>query len=261
MREVLAVSALALALAVAGCGGGGDGDETIRDEVIDAAQRTADQDGLRADIIGEIGVEGAPGPLPVSGTTVIAEGGGRTRGTVDISAVAAPGTEGGATDLITIGDELYLRGPGLRPQGAAEQWILFSAQVREQNDIGAGPAGLGDEDPTEVLAALGDTAGDIEEVGQEDVRGVATTRYRTTLDLSEVEGAEEDGVDGPVAAEVWVGDDGLVRRVRQRVPVSEAGQSAEIDFTLEYFDFGVEERIEPPPEDDVISIEDSLSEP
>ncbi len=108
---------------------------------------------------------------------------------------------------------------------------------------------------------LPDTAGDIEEVGPEDVRGVATTRYRMTVDLSDVEGAAEEGLGETVPTEVWVGEDGLVRRLRQRLRISDAGQRGEVDFTVEYFDFGVDERIEPPPQDDVISAEEAFGDP
>lgn len=255
MRRALP-ALLLLTVSIAACGGA-----SARDQVIDAANRTVDQEGLRADVTGAIRMDGAPGSLPVSAMAVVAEGGERTRGTADLSATQGPGMPGGVADIITIGEDIYLRTPGLLPQGTTEEWILFDARLREQTGFGERPGGFGSEDPTEVLAVLADTAGDIEEVGPEDVRGVATTRYRMTVDLSDVEGAAEEGLGEAVPTEVWVGEDGLVRRLRQRLRISDAGQRGEVDFTVEYFDFGVDERIEPPPQDDVISAEEAFGDP
>ena len=256
MRRTL--PALLLTLSIVACGG-----ENAREEMIAAANRTVNQEGLRAQLEGEIRVEGAPAPLPVSARAVVAQGGERTRSTADVSAVQGPGTPDGAQEVITIGEDVYLRSPALRSvrkKGVTEEWILFDGQARGQTGLGTGTAGLGSGDPTEVLASLDRTAGDVEEVGQESVRGADTTRYRTTVDLTGVEGAKEEGLGEPIPTEVWVGEDGLVHRVRQQVPFSEAGQTGRVDFTLEYFDFGVQERIEPPPEDEVVSAEEAFGE-
>lgn len=253
-----ALPAVLLTLSIAACAG-----ENPREEVIGAADRTAGQVGLRAQLEGEIHLEGAPSALPVSATTVVAQGGERTRSTADLSAVEQPGTPDGPQEVVTIGEDVYVSSPALlslRQEGVTEEWILFDAQARKQTGLGAGTAGLGSEDPTEILAALDETAGEIEEVGQESVRGADTTRYRTTIDLTGVEGAEEEGLGQPIPTELWVGEDGLVHRLRQQVPISNAGQTGKVDFTLEYFDFGVEETIEPPPEDDVVSAEEAFGE-
>ena len=254
-----ALPALLLTLSIAACGG-----ENAREELIDAANRTASQEGLRAQLDGEIRVEGASAPLPVSATAVVAQGGQRTRSTADLSAVQGRDVPAGPQEVITVGEDVYVRSPALlslRGKDVDEEWIKFDAQAREQTGLGAGPAGLGSGDPTEVLASLGKTAGDVEEVGQESVRGAETTHYRTTVDLTGIQGAQKQGVGTTIPTEVWVGEDGLVRRLRQQVPFSNAGQTGEVRFTLEYFDFGVEESIEPPPEDDVVSAEQAFREP
>lgn len=256
MRRTL--TAVLLTLSIAACGG-----ENAREEVVRAANRTAGQEGLRAQLDGKIRVEGAPAALPVTVTSVVTQGGRRARSTADLSALQGPDTPGGRQEVVTIGENVYLRSPALlslREKDVDEEWILFDARAREQTGLGAGPAGLGSEDPTEVLASLEKTVGEVEEVGQESVRGAETTHYRTTVDLTGVEGAKEQGLGQTIPTEVWVGEDGLVHRLRQQVPFSSAGQTGEVDFTLEYFDFGVEERIEPPPEDDVVSAEKAFGE-
>lgn len=254
-----ALPAVLLTLSITACGG-----ENAREEMIDAANRTANHEGLRAQLDGQIRVESASDPLPVGATAVVARGGERTRSTADLSAVQGPDLPDGPQEVVTIGENTYLRSPALlslRKKGVDEEWILFDAQAREQTGLGAGPAGLGSGDPTEVLASLGKTAGDVEEVGQDSVRGADTTHYRTTVDLAGVEGADKQGLGEKIPTEVWVGEDGLVRRLRQQVPFSNAGQSGEVRFTIEYFDFGVEERIEPPPEDEVVSADKAFGEP
>jgi hypothetical protein len=70
-----------------------------------------------------------------------------------------------------------------------------------------------------------------EAAGGETIRGVKTTRYRAQLDVGAVK--------GPI--ELWVDEQGVVRRSRQRGPEKRSFLS-----TREYFDFGVDVEVEPP---------------
>jgi hypothetical protein len=70
-----------------------------------------------------------------------------------------------------------------------------------------------------------------EAAGEATIRGVKTTRYRAELDVGAVK--------GPI--ELWVDEDGVVRRSRQRGPEKRSFVS-----TREYFDFGVDVQVEPP---------------
>jgi hypothetical protein len=70
-----------------------------------------------------------------------------------------------------------------------------------------------------------------EAVGEENIRGVKTTHYRAELDVGAVK--------GPI--ELWVDENGVVRRSRQRGP-----QKKSFVSIREYFDFGVEVEVEPP---------------
>lgn len=70
-----------------------------------------------------------------------------------------------------------------------------------------------------------------EAAGEETIRGVETTRYRAELNVGAVE--------GPI--ELWVDENGVVRRSRQRGP-----QKRSFVSTREYFDFGVDVEVEPP---------------
>jgi hypothetical protein len=115
-------------------------------------------------------------------------------------------------DMRVIGETTYLRiGP--------RQWTAASSD---------NAAPLGDIDPRTLLTELQKRADEVGVVGKEDVRGVETTRYHMT---------SEEYSDEPV--DIWVDRDGLVRRVRSP------------GISIEFFDFGAELGIEPPPADEV----------
>jgi hypothetical protein len=134
-------------------------------------------------------------------------------------------------------------------------WLAFSAV---EAPVYAGPqpflglTGLGDAgttlDPSQLLDALTEAAATVEEVGHEEVRGEATTRYAVTYDRDRYTAQAQAELDAmqetietvpqeelfvdPLAAlaeipvpvpsaEVWIGDDGRVRRVDEWVPQSE----------------------------------------
>ena len=89
--------------------------------------------------------------------------------------------------------------------------------------------------PADMLAALvrSDRS---KELGRERVDGVDTTHYRTTVDpkeavLAKLSGKTREQVEqllaqaqaGQMPVDVWVGDDGLVRRLRADLPAVTAG--------------------------------------
>jgi hypothetical protein len=112
-------------------------------------------------------------------------------------------------------------------------------------------------DPARVLDLVRKVSGDVELVAEEDVRGVPTDRYRTTVDLERVVDAApaEDRAALPEELakaksktwpiELWIDDEGLVRRFRE-TDVEEK-RTATIDF----FDFGAEVDAAAPPKDQV----------
>jgi hypothetical protein len=83
---------------------------------------------------------------------------------------------------------------------------------------------------------LRDASQETRRVGEEDVRGVGTVRYRLEVDCEQAELFDCDGTTTPV--DVWVGDDGLVRRIS----LEESGSG-----TIEFYDFGIDVAIEAPP--------------
>ncbi|HET7485984.1 MAG TPA: hypothetical protein VFJ64_11505 [Solirubrobacterales bacterium] len=119
----------------------------------------------------------------------------------------------------------------------------------------------GSEGQLEMLRAAG---GKVEDLGEETVRGVATTRYRGTIDLNRYAdllreegkptGAREyeqlvKSMPAPVPVEAWLDDGGLVRRMRMvmDIPTSAGAPTMKMDLTMEFFDFGIAPKVDLPP--------------
>jgi hypothetical protein len=123
-------------------------------------------------------------------------------------------------------------------------------------------------DPAQYLRWLGAVGKDVEELGAETVRGVETTHYRATVDLDRVVDAAEPEVRdatkvwidllkrqlelGEVPIDVWVDEDGLVRRIEQVYELD----GTRTQITMELDEFGIEVDAEAPPADQVLDLGD-----
>jgi len=99
---------------------------------------------------------------------------------------------------------------------------------------------ISDFSPEKLLALLRVASQETERVGEEDIRGESTVRYRLTV---RCEDTQLSCPDGTAPLEVWIDRDGLVRRIG----LEDNG----IVGTIEFFDFGVEVEVEPSPADEV----------
>lgn len=114
----------------------------------------------------------------------------------------------------------------------------------------AGPRTINDPIwPLDALFGVRDAV----EIGIDDVRGEAVTRYRVTIDLAQADGALSAGVtvpNGPyraifqIPAEVWLDSAGRSRRIA----VLTDQDADPIWSVVELWDFGVEADIVPPAE-------------
>ena len=210
----------------------------------------------------EVSAEGVPEPARYTGEGAIDFEERRGSLTFDMSEFAA-GLGGDATagsgevEVVLEERVMYMKMPALeRFMRKPRPW------VRIELDAGSAAAGqlggLGGSDPTQQLALLYG-ARDVEELGEEDVRGDAATHYRVAIDLrAAIEDGPEDlgpsleplvdlvGDDG-LPADVWVDEDGLVRRFVYRYEAGAESGGSSATFSAEYFDFGVEVVAEPPP--------------
>jgi hypothetical protein len=143
----------------------------------------------------------------------------RSDGVVDyahqFSSITKRSTIGGGgvpvSRAIKLGDDLYTQ--------IAGHWLHEQA--------GHGNT-TGDVDPTHLLMLARDWGRDVSIVGHQRVRGASTTVYRASIDLRAAveqelrdagwsDGATEqflgDELKGPASLKVWVGTDGVIRRV------------------------------------------------
>jgi hypothetical protein len=266
LRKLLPLVALAgaLALPIAGCGSDTVDGLDPSAAVAQAADRTAAVEGMHLQMTVEVG-------------------GQRVRGEGFVDPVKQQGhitmTIPGAGDIETVTDKLkiYMKLPDALlsnvdlPDGKA--WIAIDLQKALEGqgvDLSSFMGG-GATDPGAQLRQL-KAMGDVDEVGTEDVGGVATTHYAGTVDLHEagdvVPAAQRDaarrsaeklielnGGKAQIPTELWIDEDGHVRRMKQTTPTPEG----EVTSTIEFTDFGGTEAIEVPPADETYDISDEIS--
>jgi hypothetical protein len=198
------------------------------------------------------------------------------RGRVQTSIPGLGGEEG--IETLFDGTTVYLR----LPEGTAPTpWVRLDLEDAE------GIPGLESiqdltNDPSRNLSFLQGVTGEVEEVGQEEVRGAEATHYRFMVDLEQAaqQAPEENraflqqqietlGVT-ELPTELWLdGEDRIVRQSYNldlgQVQVPQATEGAEqpqltgqVATVIEYFDFGREVTVEPPPAEEVTDFADLL---
>ena len=216
------------------------------------------------------------GPLPVAGggangeaaitmTGAADPASKRTTATVDMSAVLPAGL--GLSPTVTVvsdGDVAYIQMPSA--PGAAPRWQKVDTTALTQGATGGLPSSTNPLDSFEQLRSVD---AEIEDLGEEEVRGTTTTHFRTRIDLQKVlEAMPEErrpAAGSPTAelfasmedvpVDVWLDDEDRPRRQRMTfsVPADATGARPAMEMTMqiETFDFGKPVSIELPPADQV----------
>lgn len=162
-----------------------------------------------------------------------------------------PGQGEVALELRQVDDLVYVSGvPGLPP----EQWVQLTPE-----ELGAAGGPLGGADPSQQLTLL-QQAGDVQEVGPEQVGGVETTHYRGQVDLAAAaEQAQQGGADlrqlqqqyeqlglSTVPFDLYVGPDGLPVRTATSVETSAGDQQVSSTSTVDFTDWGADVQVAAP---------------
>jgi hypothetical protein len=250
---------LGLLLALAACGGDDAGEDGSPGEVL-AEAITATQDAGTARIASDqvTSAQGQEFTTSLEGATDLASG--DSEATLELS---FPGQEAQSAELITEGSVAYIEAAAFPGAPTDAAWISIDFQeMGEQMGInleafrqnGAGQ-----------LAYLSEVA-DVEEVGTETVRDTETTHYRFTTDLAalaesgpeelrssyeqliQITGAEE------IPTQVWIDEDNRVRRIVTELEMEQQGQEVTQESTIEYYEYGVELDVQPPPEGDTVDL-------
>ena len=91
----------------------------------------------------------------------------------------------------------------------------------------------------------------MEEIGPDQVRGVPATRFRVTVDASEIADLADVSCNGDFPIDVWVDATGLVRRIEGSFGIDGVNGAV----AMEFYDFGVDPGIEVPSGGDVLELD------
>ncbi|MFN0088786.1 MAG: hypothetical protein ACKVWR_00730 [Acidimicrobiales bacterium] len=237
-----------------------------------AAERTTAAETARFTLRESVTMPGE-GAIELVGEGEYVDGGNSLRLSLTVSGgpIDASAGERATVELIKVGNDLYLGGGPFAAIGGARY-------VRtESGELGAGAAGFGQSDPRAFLGFLRGGRAEVETVGPDTVRGIATQHLRVTLGVEDLRvlladhafSAEEAGtlaeLLNPLASapgetgfvlEVWVDDEDLVRRMDLDLTIAEpaSGHAVGIEARVEYFDFDAPITVAAPHADEVADL-------
>lgn len=277
-RSAAVAAALAIAAAAtvtAGCGGGSTSSALSLDPVAAAATKTQDAGAARIRFSLVVSA-------PQLGKTLRMRGAGAIDGTsaqlsfklgsmlgqmgLPSSATAAQLQHATIKEIALEenGDYvIYMRLGFLSSQlPGGKQWIkLDVSKLGKAAGLDLGKLLSGSQfQPGDMLGMLTSEGAKIQKVGPATVDGVATTHYRATIDLARAlrsKGLTSPLLNGITAqmktanADVWIGKDGLVRRIRVSYNVPHGATPMRMAMTMSLYDYGADLSIAAPPSSQV----------
>jgi hypothetical protein len=257
-------AAIALVLAISGCGS----TSATLDPVAQAAEVTSQAGGAHIALTAQVSAAGLPAPLTINGQGFFNYR--SQEGTIGLDMAGLP-TVAGALHMEEIfkSAALYIGSPlfaGKLPGGA--HWMKLDI-ARFGQALGLDLQSLtgGQSNPAQFLEYLKASGGTVTSVGHELVRGVPTTHYRGTIDLSKVADMLPGGNRAQLHAalakviaqigasslpvDVWVDSARLVRRMEIVISASAGGQSLRMQMSVELFGFGPTPAVTAPAQGDV----------
>ena len=175
--------------------------------------------------------------------------------------------ENGDLVLYVNSAELSSRLPGDKP------WVRVDLQQLGEKlgvDVGKLLDGA-NTNPGQILDLLQST-GSVSTVGTETVDGTSTTHYKATIQLDQLAGKlggsvgqvaydelVSKGAPSTIPVDVWIGDDGLVRRVTIDDSLTVSGQTASVKVQLDVSDYGAVANVTAPPSDQVFDVSGLIS--
>ena len=177
---------------------------------------------------------------------------------------------GGDLDAIVLGSVQILQVPPDVPLG--RPWLVVDH--RALHDVPVDPLvfdALLAADPSTALRYLRGVGGEVRRAGTEVVRGVPAARFETVIDLRRA--AEQAPADlelslgrlisrfrrARVPAQVWIDDDGRVRRIVIRLESSETDPTFVLDEVL--YDFGARVTVTRPAAEEMATLPELLALP
>lgn len=248
------------------CGSPGSSSNPLAVIVL-AADKT--QEAGSARVWMEMEMDGPTGLTNTTGDGVFDMSGKAGHMTMEMDMPDAPAgmPELGTSEVVFDGTVMYMKMPALTSQiPGAKPWVSFDLEQAGKEagvDMGA-LMQAGGSDPTQSMEYLRGAAGDVETLGEEEVRGIDTTHYSASISFDKiVEQAPADLRDrleptieqlkewvgsDEMPVEVWIDDEGRMVRMKQDVEYATgpaAGTSMKV--TMEIYDFGTAVEVEIPP--------------
>lgn len=223
-----------------------------------AAERTQSQPGARFTMRAVYTGDVLPRPMVAHGRGAFNSQTGYSRAVLELN---APRVGRVKIETVSDGTSIFMRGTGISGElPGGKEWMQmqpFLGHSEQEAMIGGG----GDADS--ALQMLSSVDGSFEEIGREEVHGVPTRRYRTSVELSGyAELLRNEGKDelaeqyekyatlmpGPVTGEAWIDAKGLLRRNRMvmQLPSEPGRPGLTMDMRMDLFDFGAHPQIAPP---------------
>lgn len=227
--------------------------------------------------------QGSEGSYSFSSDGEVDHSSQQSRFDYDMSGLPGMGAEN--VEVRFDGPTAFVRFPGGPPDvelPEGKDWIRLPPPEAPEEQNAPTPAldlaGV-QQDPTQFLRYLRTGAVDVQEEGTEDVRGEPATIYTALLDMNRVVGAGGEGLgedeegraeslraaealreqvgDAEIPVTVHVDDEGRIVRVLLSFDL-QTGTAGAVSAltTTEYFDFGTDVQVEPPPEEQVVDAAD-----
>jgi hypothetical protein len=180
-----------------------------------------------------------------------------------------------------INPEVYIQLPAADKAQlpAGKTWLSINLNTVTEAKLGASLAQLSNssQESTQLLSYLQSvsTSG-ITTVGPATIKGVATTEYKATIDLTKEADLKSPTAQAAIKSleaqinattlpvQVWLDGQGRVRQVSEQLQVSTTPQSnggttvpatsGSISTTVDYYDFGTSVTVQPPPSSEVDDI-------
>lgn len=174
-------------------------------------------------------------------------------------------------EMMSEGQTIYMKFPNYEQLRLPTPWLKMDLSALTGVPGMESLSQLNSNDPSRTLEMLRGVSEEVEEIGTEDVRGTSTTHYKANLGLKKAIAAipEEDraalekqfeqlGTD-TVPTDVWIDDEGLLRRQTSTIDLTKAQGAAagggeaptEMVMEMELFDFSAEVDVEAPPKGEV----------
>lgn len=228
-----------------------------------AAERTQEVPGMRMTLTMRISTESAP-TVSISGSGIYNGEENLGQFTYHLSGAQNPAQD---FDAVTSEDAWYFRYPQLAskmPEG--KEWLKLEG-FPGQSDISK--VSEGPQSTLQILAG----AGSVQRLGQAQVRGVPTTRYRVSMSAAGIlealrsegkdelaEEVEKTPMTGPTQGEVFIDDHGMLRRMDMTSTVVSDGKTVTTEIHSDLFDFGIHPNIQIPDDSRVFDLSPVLEE-